>query len=226
MKPLLLKLSLALALFLAADQSRAQGTFQNLDFENGIFIPIADDPFGRVQFGPAMPGWTGYLGTNQIDWILHNNQFLSTAGIAIYGPDNPSADFLHGHYFLILQSGLDPVGGTGIVTPAIVQFGTIPSSARSIRLLNGNPFTVGTFVFFNGTPVPLYQLVNNPNGSQMWGGDISAFSGQSGELRLLGADYLDYIQFSDEPIPEPGVLGLFALGSLLLAWRWRQNQKS
>ncbi len=226
MKPLFVKLSLALALFLAANQSRAQGTFQNLDFESPVFVPIPGDLYGRVEFGPAMPGWTGYLGTNQIDWILHNNQFLSTAGIAIYGPDNPSADFLHGHYFLILQSGLDPVGGAGIVTPAIVQSGTIPSSAQSIRLLNGNPFTVGTFVFFDGIPVPLHHLGNNPNGSQIWGGDISAFSGQSGELRLLGADYLDYIQFSDEPIPEPGALGLFGLGVLLLGWRLRQNLKS
>ena len=63
----------------------AQGTFQNLDFENGTFIPIPGDPFGRVQFSPAMPGWTGFVGTNQIDWILHNNLFLSTAGIAIWG---------------------------------------------------------------------------------------------------------------------------------------------
>jgi hypothetical protein len=31
---------------------------------------------------------------------------------------------------------------------------------------------------------------------------------------------LDNIQFSAEPVPEPGALGLFALGGLLLVWRF------
>ena len=41
---------------------------------------------------------------------------------------------------------------------------------------------------------------------------MSAFRGQTGELRFFGADYLDFIQFSEQPIPEPSVFGLFALG--------------
>lgn len=49
------------------------------------------------------------------------------------------------------------------------------------------------------------------------GGDISAFAGQSGWLTLRGHGYLDYIQFSDQPIPEPGTAVLFAVGTLLLA---------
>ena len=31
--------------------------------------------------------------------------------------------------------------------------------------------------------------------------------------------FLDDIQFSDQSIPEPGVFGLSALGTLLLGWR-------
>jgi len=33
--------------------------------------------------------------------------------------------------------------------------------------------------------------------------------------------YLDSVGFSNQPIPEPSVFGLFALGSLVLGWRWR-----
>jgi hypothetical protein len=31
--------------------------------------------------------------------------------------------------------------------------------------------------------------------------------------------FLDSIQFSNLPVPEPGILGLSALGALLLGWR-------
>src|ERR1043166_8065921 len=86
--------------------ANAQGTFQNLDFENGTFIPIPGQ-LNTVEFAAAMPGRRGYLGTNQIAWILHNDQFIDTAGISIYGPDNPSADYLHGHYFLLLKKSSD-----------------------------------------------------------------------------------------------------------------------
>src|SRR5439155_23129084 len=78
----------------------AQGTFQNLDFENGTFILIPGDPFGRVEFSAAMPGWTGYLGTNRIDWIFHNNRFIDTADIAIFGPDYPAPAIFEGHYYV------------------------------------------------------------------------------------------------------------------------------
>ncbi|MCL4788409.1 MAG: hypothetical protein KJ070_16700, partial [Verrucomicrobia bacterium] len=81
-----------------------QGTFQNLDFENGTFIAHPTGPRNSVQFGPAMPGWTGYVGTNQIDWILYNDLFLSTAGIAIFGPNQPLGES-HGRYYLVLQAG-------------------------------------------------------------------------------------------------------------------------
>ena len=47
-------------------------------------------------------------------------------------------------------------------------------------------------------------------------GDISMFAGQTGELRFAGAGLFDDIQFSNQPIPEPGTFCLFGLGALLL----------
>ncbi|MCW5553121.1 MAG: hypothetical protein KIS67_13295 [Verrucomicrobiae bacterium] len=192
-----------------------QGTFQNLDFENGSLIPIPGDPFGRVQFSPAMPGWTGYVGTNQIDWILHNNLFLGTAGIAIWGPDQPP-DFFNGQYYVVLQNPL----GVPTDVPAISQTGSIPPTALSLRFLTADAFAVGFSVSFAGQQIPLSYIGQNNQFTYIWGGDISAFAGQAGELRFRGSGYLDSIQFSHEPIPEPTVLGMFAFGALLLCWRF------
>ncbi len=199
-----------------------QGTFQNLDFEYGVFVSILGDPYDRVQFAPAMPGWDGYVGTNQINWILHNNQFLSTAGIAIYGPDNPSPDYLQGHFFLLLQSGQDPSDVTRTVNSGITQSGTIPTAAQSIRFLYPNPFAIGVGVAFNGAQIPIRYLGKDSNMIDVWGGDISSFAGQYGRLQFFGQGVLDSIVFSDQPIPEPSAISLFALSTMLLGWRLRR----
>jgi hypothetical protein len=199
----------------------AQGTFQNLDFENGTFIPIPGDPFGRVEFSSAMPGWTGYVGTNQVNWILYNNLFLSTAGIAIWGPDQPQPGLFHGQYYVVLQGGNDPSGGPGRVGAAIAQTGTIPETAQSIRFYLA---AGGLSVLFAGQPIPLSVIGSSPTGYNIYAGDISAFAGQTGELRFQGGGYLDFIQFSDLPIPEPSALSLLGLGALLYGWRFQRKQ--
>jgi hypothetical protein len=53
---------------------------------------------------------------------------------------------------------------------------------------------------------------------------MSQFAGQTGELRFTAVNSsgrLDFIQFSNQPIPEPSTVGLFAIGVLLLGWRSR-----
>lgn len=219
MKPILTNLSVALLLALAAEQVRAQGTFQNLDFENGTFIPIPGDPYGRVEFSPAMPGWSGYLGANQINWILHNNLFLSGAGIAIMGPDNPLPDRMHGHYFVILQNSF-PVPTD---VPGIAQTGMVPSTAKSVLFLSNIQFP-GIGLSFADQQFNTSLLQDLGGSRYLWGADISQYSGQTGELRFFGEGYLDFIQFSNQPIPEPSPVGLLGLGALLLGWRFKRNQ--
>ena len=53
----------------------------------------------------------------------------------------------------------------------------------------------------------------------VFGGDISSFANQAGELLFQGGGLLDAVQFSNVPIPEPSVFGLSSLGGLLLGWR-------
>lgn len=224
MKPLFLNLSLALVYSSMALQTCAQGTFQNLDFESGVFIPIPDDPYGRVEFSPAMPGWTGYAGTNQIEWILYDNMFLSTAGIAIWGPGNPNGDFMQGHYHVLLQRGDNPFGATGdIVSSSIAQTAQVPATAQSI-LFDTRASFASIALLFGGQPIPS-SLLGQSDGIYFWGADISARAGQTGELRFLGNGFLDNIRFSAEPIPEPSTLGFFAFGTLLLGWRFLWKRK-
>lgn len=216
MKISLVRLAATIALLAAAaPRTLSQGTlFMNLDFEEGAFIPVPGQ-FNTVEFARAMPGWTGYLGSNQVDWILHNSLFLSQAGMAIWGPDNPSAEYLHGHYYVVLQNSF-PVATD---VPALAQTGTIPLGTESLRLYNNNQFGTGFLVFFAGQQIPLVSLGSAGNGRWVWGGDVSSYAGQTGELRFRGAGYLDHIQFSTEAVPEPRVLSLFALGALFLGWQ-------
>jgi hypothetical protein len=197
----------------------AQGTFQNLDFENGTFIPISGDPFGRVQFGAALPGWTGYIGTQQIDWVLYNNLFLSEPGLAIFGSNYPTPGLFHGEFFVVLQDSFS----TPSIMPALAQTGMIPATAQRIQMLSNNPYMPGFTLLFQNQPIPLQYLGDASNGRAVWGGDISAYAGQTGELRFVGGGYLDHIQFSSEPIPEPNAVALFLMGTACwFAWRRRR----
>jgi hypothetical protein len=168
-----------------------------------------------VEFAPAMPGWRGYLGANQVDWILYNDLFLSNAGISIHGPNNPAPDLFHGQYYVQLQNSF-PVATD---VPALAQTGTLPSDAQTIQFLSSAPFAIGFTVTFASELIPLSLLGTTSNGRQIWGGDISAFAGQTGELRFRGSGTLDYIQFS--PIPEPSSPCLFGLGAILFGFRSR-----
>lgn len=146
---------------------------------------------------------------------------MSLAGIAIQGPDYPSANLYHAQNYLVLQAGLDPNNPQASVGAAIAQTGTIPSGTQSIRLLSNNPFSLGFSLLFGGNTIPLFNVGTTANGRPIWGGDVSSFAGQTGELRFQGAGYLDYIQFSTQTVPEPSMLSLFGLGALLFGCRSR-----
>jgi hypothetical protein len=204
-----------LALLLSLAGAAGQGTFQNLDFESGTFIPIAGDPYGQVVWASAMPGWTGYLGTNQTDRIARNGGFLDSGGMTIDGPDF-TPNWFHGHYYIQLQSGLDPGGSGQFLVPTIAQTGMVPLLAQSFQLY---AYAAGFTVTFAGKVIPMSVVGGSSSTYYIYGGDISGFAGQTGELRLRGGGFFDYFQFSNLPVPEPGVFSLSALGALLLGWR-------
>jgi hypothetical protein len=199
-------------------QALGQGTFQNLDFESATLVPIPGDPYGRVEFAPAFPGWTGYIGTNVQTVADYNSRSLSEPGIAIMDTDYPSAGLFQGKYYarLYLSYPGPPISA------ALAQSGTVPPSAQSIRFY-ASSFDV-PFVSFAGQAIPVLALQSTSTYT-VFGGDISAFAGQMGELKFQGSLTFDNIFFSNEPIPEPSAVGLFGLGALLLGCLFRRRLK-
>src|SRR6185312_11044193 len=96
---------------LAVQSSFAQGTFQNLNFESAIIVPIPGDPQGRVQFAPAFPGWTGFINGIQQTTALYNNRNLSSPYFALIGPESTVGGPIDGNYSAI-------IGATSIFSPA------------------------------------------------------------------------------------------------------------
>ena len=207
----------------------AQGTFQNLDFESGTFIPVPGDPYGSVEFAPGLPGWVGYCGTNQQTLLLYNNAFLGSPGIGIEGTQHGAID---GQYSVLLQSG----GYMGsFVNTSISQTGLVPVGTQSILLkaenFSGSPPTDFS-VNLNGQTLSLIPLETETN-YVLYGAEVSQFAGTTAELTLTALSVgpynqfnnvlFDDIQFSPSSVPEPSVFGLIALGGLFFGLRRGEN---
>jgi hypothetical protein len=198
----------------------AQGTFQNLDFESAVFVPVPGDPFGSVQFDQAFPGWTGYIGGQVQTSTRVNGVPIGLPGqtpfIAILAP--PGWGGWQGSY----AAGFGAANSSGSFIPvALAQTGIVPSQAQSLQFLA----LYAPAVFLDGQQLASVQLGSGPSISTLFGIDVSGFAGRPVELRFqpsLGINYLDAITFSDQPIPEPSAFGLLALGGLLLGWRLRR----
>jgi hypothetical protein len=222
--------SIVMVLLLAGLQSaRSQGGFQNLGFESAILVPISGDPYGRVQFAPAFPGWNGYAGTNQQTKALLNNMFLDSTGLGLQASN--SLDRIEGTYTAMIQSGYDFSGSLSQINGALSQTGLVPSDARSIQF---KAMASGLFqVSLNDVPLSLVPMMSGPN-YLTYGADVSTFSGTVAKLEFMPLPwsapspamsvlFLDSISFSASPIPEPSVGRLSILGLGLLGWRWRKR---
>ena len=196
-----------LGMLIAAGDAVGQGSFQNLDFEHPA-LPLMPVDF-QVPITKALPGWTGYIGGVQVDYVIYNTISIGSSEIDLQGPGSLEP-ILEGSYTL----GMGP--STQGLPTAIAQVGIVPSSAKSLSfyVYDDSAFTVT----FWGTQIPV-SVVGSTSTARILGGDISAFAGQTGELRFQGGGELDFIQFSDQAVPEPGVFGLWALGMVLVGWR-------
>ena len=217
-------------LLTAVSSTLGQGTFQNLDFEAANLPAVPSGQTGGfVEASNAIPSWTAYYSTDQTTRILHNSYTLGDVNVSILGPNFASFyPILEGNYSIIIQSGL--IASTTRTAAAIAQTGTIPTDSLSLKFLArqvlfGDPTQLA--ISIGGQPVPYFPLSTTSNYT-VYGADISGFAGQTTELRLTSfptaaSPYnyfeIDSIQFSNQPIPEPSVFGLFALGALIFGWR-------
>ncbi len=229
------KLSSAVVLLLStACLSFSQGTFENFGFESASLVPISGDPYQRVQFNAALPGWTGYTGTNPQNAVLYNSIFLDTSAISIIDhswPGGPGAgSVIQGNFTVILQAG---VLGTTSANASLSQTGLIPLSTESLRFRAYSPSTLTPFsVALDGQAISLTPLQAATNYT-LYAADVSALAGQTAELKFtllanqpfVGNRYLflDSIQFSDLPVPEPTTWGLTLCGAFIYLLRRKRK---
>jgi len=241
-------ISASLVLLWLSPHATAQAAFQNLGFESATRVPIPGDHFERVEFGPALPGWIGYLGDVPQSLALYDLTFLSGPGIGVLDSAWPYRGLIQGDFTVFLQ----PVVERGVtpIDASLAQTGLIPGFAKSLRF-NAIPYADpygygpqagdpgGTFsVMLGGQVLPVFALGSGPNNSILFGVDVDAWAGQTTELRFTtfaapGGQlnrhnnlFLDSIRFSAVPVPEPGIVSLFALAGLLCGLaRWRSRLK-
>lgn len=203
--------------------NNAQGQgFVNLDFEDATVAPTPVNGFGStVSPASAFPGWTVGGGGIYLN-VLYNNFTFGAPAAILMGPSFPNGPGytpLQGSYSALLYYDNPSI----VPPPTLSQTGLVPATAQSISFLAGS----GADVTMNGVNISLVPIL----GGRL-AGNISTFAGSVAQLTFsispsrIGDNvlYFDDIQFSSTAIPEPSVLALGALGTLLLGFcRWRNS---
>src|ERR1044071_309302 len=194
---------------IAACIGRSQG-FVNLDFEAANVQDLPYPSTGEnVHISDGVPGWN-ISPTAGLDLMGHNAQPLGGAAVEILGPSWPSSQILQGNYTVALYASfMGPPEQA-----SIFQTGEVPAGSGSILFYGTGGFSLS----FAGQNIPLAAVGNGPNYT-IFGGDISAYAGQTGQLVFTGnslLSLLDNVTFSPSTIPEPSMLAEFAVGGLMI----------
>ena len=196
---------------------KGQG-FVNLNFER------AGNPSNQATTN-LIPGWTAYLNGISQTYVGYDDVSLGAGAVWLYDTNSGTGYATpQGKYFVYLQGGYKNGG-----SPAIGQTGTIPVGSQSIYFwgVDGD-----MTITFNGFLLAFFKYNSTPN-YDIWAADVSAYAGQTGELRFTAPDgnafndgnpfgangLIDNIQFSSSPVPEPQAAVLGVLGVLLFLLR-------
>lgn len=195
----------------------AQGTFQNLDFEQA---DLAGFGVGSVSVSNALPHWAAYFNGYPISHVVFDDVALGDAAVSIHDSSSLSWQPIQGNYSVFLQGA-----GFGVLrSSALGQYGQIPVGAASVRFW-ADPRS-NLEVTFGGQLIPIFRVASTPS-YDIFGGSVNGFAGQTAELRFTGpansGGYFDNVFFSNQPIPEPGTLYLSSLGVVCLGWRLRSR---
>jgi len=208
---------------LAALSASAQGTFQNLDFEQAYPVFIHGSEYNDATAVSALPYWTATIGGVQQNEIPVNDPSTGAPWVSLLGPGNPQFGFvpsnpIDANYSVLLQGTFE--------SAAISQTGLIPAGTQSLLFkTQSTPAQNGPLDFLVGNQsVPLVQVGTGPN-YIVYGANLSAWSGQTEELTFLAPSgnvldnwEIDDISFSPTAVtPEPSPLALTGIGALLFA---------
>lgn len=195
----------------------AQGTFWNLDFERARPILRHDCGIPCISRFNAIPGWTAALGEYEQDIIPYNfvslgSPMLSLQGYWYVAPQIP-VPLIQGYYSLLFQASVPG----GAMVPSITQTGRLSQETRSLTFKTSSGIAYAHFdVFFEDVALPTTRLAVTDE-YELWGADISDFSGDYGRLTFRGEGELDDIQFSPLEIPEPAAWSILLVGGAIIA---------
>lgn len=219
----ILHTGLSLAALVVSSQFASGQDFVNLDFEDTTITAVLINSFsGYYDYIATVPGWTwsptsNFVAVNADTMVSLNNIALDAPAVTLQGANSSFTPAIQGMYSILLQGGSSFVPSTSY--SCIGQTGQIPAAAESLIYWGG-----ALQVTFDGhllTPVAISIFANYT----VWGMDISAYAGQTGELRFtkpwLNTNFsdgalLDNIQFSPVPVPEPSALALCGVSVLCL----------
>jgi hypothetical protein len=189
----------------------AQGTFQNLKFEEANLVQIPGQPYA-VTVANALPDWTVEYGNAQQTQITYNVLSLGGTAATLLVKNYPSPDTtltpLDGSFSVLLYGGPTPI--------SLSQTGLIPAGTQSL-LFEG--------AWFSGGPGPNVSIGSDnltlfPVGNGLFGANISAWGGQTEQLSFTvpagyGPYTFDDISFSPGAVPEPSPVLLTGITAAL-----------
>jgi hypothetical protein len=212
----------------------AQGTFQNLNFEQAN-IPSGTQPTDFVPTSAGMPGWNAYTsnglyGTQAVG-LVYDGYTLGDAFVSINDSNTyPGFVVPQGKYCAYLFGG----GPAPNYSASISQTGLVPAGTASLRIV-ASWSLVPFVVTLGGQTINMVPLITQSSYT-LYGGDISSFAGQVAQLSFTepappGPDpsrlLLDNITFSTSSVPEPGTCGLILCGAVVIGVnRWRKRDAS
>jgi len=210
-----------LSAFVGAAFTTQGQPFLNLDFESTGSPNIAPDSIW-LSWSLAAPAWTHPQGGDSL-FVYHHTPPSTSIAQFYFLVDETSTQWspLEGNRSLALVSGHYDRNNENSpwVQAYIEQQAMVPEDAVSFRLLG----TGSVCLSLDSQELPLSNL-----GGGSFGADISQFAGQVVTLRVASQSttiqdpvIVDKMEFSSQPIPEPGSLSILGVGLVALFIRAR-----
>ena len=219
----MLKIIIIITVALQGSISLYSQGFINFNFESARVVSANPPDLTFIDASRAFPGWTVYGGTPDsptsvvFSSVFYNNLSLGGAMVSLQDTNavNGIPLPLQGNYSVLLEGSIPQAQSTA----SIGQVGTIPVMAQTLTFWGD---VYGSLQISFGGQLLNYLLVGSTPNYNIYSADISAFSGQTGQLLFTAQTQtyalLDNIQFSNIPVPEPGTWSLLALGVTLIGF--------